>query len=125
MNKGQKEFLEKVKKTEWGEELPLFRGIFIIPQRKLHDSGYKMMYVVGHTDYNEDKKDFDYYMLATYSDVIDFAPIFDKYIKGNFEMCDLHLDINKSGIIHIWTHSSKKLKCTCSHISSCSFEVEN
>lgn len=123
MNKGQKEFLEKANKTKFGEELPLFKGIFIIPQIQLHDSGYRMMYVIGHTDYDEKKKDFDYYLLATYSDVIDFTPLFNKYIKGNFDMCDLHLDINKSGIIHIWTHSTKKLMCTCSHISNCSFEV--
>ena len=123
MNKGQKELLEKVIKTQFGEKLPLFKGIYIVPQRGLHDSGFRMMYVIGHTDYDEAKKDFDYYLIATYSDVIDFAPLFDRYIKGNFNMCDLHLDINKSGIIHIWTHSRKKLMCTCSHVSNCSFEI--
>lgn len=121
MNK--KELLNKVIELDYGDEIPLFKGIYIIQQRKLHESGYKMMYVIGHTEYDKDKKDWDYYLVGTYSDVVDFQPIFEKHIKGIYNVCDLHLDINKNGIIHIWTNSEKYLQCQVPFLSSCSFEI--
>lgn len=119
----KEELLEKTIEVEYGEKLPLFKGIYIIQQRKLHDSGYRMMYVIGHTDYDEELKDYKYYLVGTYSDVIDFTPIFDKWINRNYDMCDLHLDINKNGLIHIWTNSERYLKCEFPYVSNCSFEV--
>ena len=118
-----KKLLEKSIDLKFGGEYPAFKGIYIIQQRKLHDSGYRMMYVIGHTEYDEKIKDFNYYLLATYSDVIDFQPIFDKLLKKEYDMCDLHLDINRNGLIHIWTNSSKKMKCEYPHVSSCGFEI--
>lgn len=123
MNKAQKEMLNKCIELKREDKKPLFKGIYILQQRKLHDSGYRMMYVIGHTDYDKELKDFKYYLLQTYSDVIDFQPIFDKYICNNYDMCDLHLDIDKNGIIHIWTNSDKKLNCEYLYISSCTFEI--
>ena len=90
----------------------------------MHDSGFRLMNVIGHTDYDKELKDFKYYLISCCSDVIDFEPIFDKYIAGNYDMCDLHLDINKNGLIHIWTNSNKKLSCSYGlHLSNCSLEI--
>ena len=98
------------------DKLPLLGGIFIIQQKKLHDSGYRMMYVIGHTDWDYEKKDWDYYLLGQISDVVDFGNYFSKAY-----MEELHLDINKHGVIHIWSNKSK-FKCThC--LSNCIFEV--
>ena len=123
MNKASKELLDKTIKLTFGDNIPLFKRIFIIQQRKLHDSGYRMMYVIGHTEYDKDIKDFKYYLLSSCSDVIDFEPIFQNLLKRNYDMCDLHLDINKNGLIHIWTNSNKYLNCCYPFVSSCSFEI--
>lgn len=107
----QKELLEKAEIVKWDEidNVPLLTGIFIIQQRKLHDSGYRMMYVIGHTE------DFKYYLLATYSDVIVFTSFWSK-----IKLEDLHLDINRHGIIHVW--SKNKLKLTTA-LSNCDFDI--
>ena len=111
MNKEAQKLLDKAVKLKYGDEIPLFKGIYIIQQRKLHDSGYRLMYVIGHTDYDKEINDFHYYLISCCSDVIDFEPIFDKLLLRKYDMCDLHLDINKNGLIHIWTNSDKKLSC--------------
>jgi len=123
MNKSAKELLDKCINLKMDKNLPLFKGIFIIQQKKLHDSGYRMMYVIGHTEYDREKQSREYYLIGTYSDVVDFQPFWDKYIKGSNEMCDLHLDIDKNGIIHIWTNSDKHFTCYCPYVSSCILEV--
>ncbi len=119
----QKELLNKATEIGLNEKCPLFKGIYIIQQRKLHDSGYRMMYIVGHTEYDQEIDDYKYYLISSCSDVIDFQPVFDNLLKRNYDMCDLHLDINKNGLIHIWTNSEKKFKCICPWVSSCSFEI--
>ena len=58
MNKACKELLEKSIELDWGDEAPLFKGVYIIQQRRLHDSGFRMMYVIGHTEYDDKIKDF-------------------------------------------------------------------
>lgn len=117
MNKAQKELLEKAIDVGWNGKLPLFEGIYIIPQRKLHDSGFKQMYVIGHTEYNKETKEFKYYLIGTYSDVIDFVGW-----KGILKTQGLSLDINRNGIIHIWTRD-KKIKCDCPFVSNCMLEI--
>lgn len=123
MNKSAKALLDKCIKLEMDKKLPLFKGIYIIQRRELHDSGYRMMYVIGHTEYDREKQEREYYLIGTYSDVVDFQPVWDKYIKGSTEMCDLHLDIDRNGIIHIWTNSNKRFNCYCPYVSSCTLEV--
>lgn len=123
MNKKAKELLDKSIKLGTDKDLPLFKGIYIIQQRKLHNSGYRMMYVIGQTEYDVSKKEYEYYLIGTYSDVVDFQPVWSKYIKGSTEMCDLHLDIDRNGIIHIWTNSNKFFKCSCPYVSNCILEV--
>lgn len=125
MNKdiNKEELLKKAIDLGWNSEYPPFKGIYIIQQRKLHESGYRQMYVIGHTDYDATNKDYDYYLIGIYSDVVDFEPIFDKLLARNYDMCDLHLDINRNGLIHIWTNSNKKLKCDFPHVSSCRFVI--
>ena len=123
MNKAQKELLDKCINVDFNTKMPLFKGIFIIQQRKLHDSGYRMMYVIGHTDYDEKIKDFHYYLISCCSDVVDFQPPFEKYLHKEKGMCDIHLDINKNGIIHMWNNSKEHFQCCCPHVSSCTFEL--
>lgn len=123
-NKQAQELLNKAVKLKHGDEIPLFRGIYIIQERKLHDSGYRLMNVIGHTEYDEELKDYKYYLISCCSDVIDFEPIFDKLLSRKYDMCDLHLDIDKNGLIHIWTNSDKKLSCKYGlNLSSCNLEI--
>jgi len=123
-NKQTQELLNKAVELKYGDEIPLFKGIYIIQERKLHDSGYRLMNVIGHTDYDKELKDYKYYLISCCSDVIDFEPVFSKLLSGNYDMCDLHLDINKNGLIHIWTNSDKKLSCKYGlNYSSCTLEI--
>lgn len=108
MNKFQKELLEKCIKTKHDEELPLFDGIYILPTNKKHDSGYKIMYIVGH-DVKEDK----YYLLDTYCDVVNFG-----YLVR--ELKELNIDILDNGIIHCW--SNYQLIKSGFRFSSCTFD---
>lgn len=119
MNKEVKEILESAKMLSQTDENVLFNGIYIIQQRKLHDSGYRLMYVIGHTI------DFKYYIISMCSDVIDFEPTFSRLINKNYDMCDLHLDINRNGIIHIWTNSGKLFNARYFNISNSTLEVVN
>lgn len=124
MNKKAQELLNKAIKLDYRDEIPLFKGIYIIQERKLHDSGFRLMNVIGHTDYDEELKDFKYYLISCCSDVIDFEPIFDKLLVKKYDMCDLHLDIDKNGLIHIWTKSNKKLSCKYGlNLSNCGLEI--
>lgn len=124
-NKQAQELLNKAVKLKYGDEIPLFKGIYIIQERKLHDSGYRLMNVIGHTEYDKELKDFKYYLISRCSDVIDFESIFDKLLLArNYDMCDLHLDIDKNGLIHIWTNSDKRLRCKYGiNLSSCTLEI--
>ena len=122
MNK--EELLNKAKKVDYNN-LPLLKGIYIIQQRKLHDSGFRLMYVIGHSEYKKDIEDFEYYMLSCCSDVVDFGPVFNKLLNRNYDMCDLHLDINKNGLIHIWTNSVKYLITDWLNLSNCTIRIVN
>lgn len=122
MNKN--ELLNKTKIVEIND-LPLLKGIYIIQQRKLHDSGYRLMYIIGHSEYKKDIKDFEYYMLSCCSDVVDFEPVFNNLLQRNYDMSDLHLDINKNGLIHIWTNSEKYLITDYYNLSNCSLTIVN
>lgn len=124
MNKEAQKLLDKAIQLKYGDDIPLFKGIYIIQKRKLHDSGYRLMYVIGHTEYSKELGDFNYYLISCCSDVIDFEPIFNKLLARNYDMCDLHLDIDKNGLIHIWTNSDKKLSCKYGlHLSNCGLEI--
>jgi hypothetical protein len=122
MNK--EELLNKAKEIDYNN-LPLLKGIYIIQQRRLHDSGFRLMYIIGHSEYKKDIKDFEYYMISCCSDVVDFEPIFSKLLNRNYDMCDLHLDINKNGLIHIWTNSDKWLITDYLNLSNCTIRIAN
>ena len=109
MNKFQKELLDKCIKTEVTEELPLLDHIYILPTTRKHDSGYKIMYIVG-ANSKEDK----HYLLDTYCDVLDIGE-FMSLAK------DIHIDIHDNGIIHIW--SNYQLFRSVFRVSSCTFEM--
>ena len=109
MNKFQKELLEKCKHIGIDEEVPLLDGIYVLPTTRKHDSGYKIMYIVGYAD-NE------YYLLDQICDVVDFENLFvyEKTIK------DLHLDIHDNGVINLWSnHQQMK---SMFRVSSCTFD---
>jgi hypothetical protein len=123
-NKQAQELLNKAVKLKQGEKIPLFKGIYIIQERKLHNSGYRLMNIIGHTEYDKELNDYKYYLISCCSDVIDFEPIFNKLLEKNYDMCDLHLDINKNGLIHIWTNSDKKISCKYGlNLSACGLEI--
>lgn len=101
MNKEKKALLEKcedmTKFCLYTNDIPLLGGIYIVPTRYKHPSGYKIMYIVGHTPriYEEEKL----YLLSTVCDVVDF----DSWLDG-VRIKDLHVDITMGGIIHIWSN---------------------
>lgn len=108
MNKFQKELLEKCKNVEFKEEIPLLDDIYILPTQRKHNSGYKIMYIVG---LSRDKD--EYYLLDTYCDVVNFGYL-KHYIK------ELNIDILDNGIIHCWNNYQKmenSFRC-----SSCTFD---
>jgi hypothetical protein len=94
MNKKQQEMIEKAERVnlEVLREIE-FDTVYILPQNKKHESGYKMMYVIGCKDNTE-------YLIATYSDVIDF-----NYF--NPKAGDLHMDIEDNGIMRFWSNNYK------------------
>lgn len=116
MNKEKKALLEKCIDMRMGalSELPI-GGLYIIPTQYKHDSGYKIMYVVGHSPrglYEEEKL----YLLSMGSDVVSFESwVSDIPIK------DLNMDISPGGIIHIWSFT-QNMKCRF-NCSNCQFEM--
>lgn len=116
MNKEKQALLNKCVKLPFNEKMPIFGGIYIIPTQYKHDSGYKIMYIVGHTPW-EFKKTPTYYLIDTCCDVVDFGQILN--LSPTIE--DLHIDITTGGVIHVWSNSQNMkaiFKC-----SSCSFEM--
>lgn len=108
MNKFQKELLDKCKKVKNSDKLPLLDDIYILPTTKKHDSGYKIMYIVG-----LERKTNTYYLLDTYCDVVNFG-----YLKRYLR--ELNVDILDNGIIHFWSNYQKiesEFRC-----SSCTFD---
>ena len=108
MTKYQKELLVKCDGVNITQELPLFDDIYILPTEKKHDSGFKIMYVVGKVRENE-----QYYLLDTYCDVINLGFLI-KTIK------EVNIDIEHHGIIHLW--SNYQLFKSGYRVSSCTFE---
>ena len=49
MNKQQKALIEKCIRVNMWDEVPLLDEICILPTNDVHDSGYKIMYVIGST----------------------------------------------------------------------------
>lgn len=111
MNKFQKELLEKCKHIGIDEEVPLLDGIYILPTTRKHDSGYKIMYIVGYTRNNE------YYLLDQICDVVDF----EKNFMSSKPINDLHLDIHDNGVIHLWSNHQKMKSIF--RVSSCTFDL--
>ena len=108
MTKYQKEFLDKCIITDISAELPLFDDIYILPTNKKHDSGYKIMYIVGGVH-----KTNKYYLLDTYCDVVNLG-----YFKSSLK--NVNIDIKDNGIIHLW-NNYQLFRCEF-RVSSCTFE---
>ena len=96
----KKELLNKCEKYDRTKKI-LIKGLFIIQENKLHDSGYKLMSVIGHTEYDENINDFHYYLLSNCcSDVIN---LYGNLYNNGKDIKQINIDINKNGIIHIWS----------------------
>ena len=109
MNKFQKEILDKCEKVKFDDELPLLDMLYILPTQRKHDSGYKIMYIVGINCKKE-----KYYLLDTYCDVVDLG-----YFYNNVK--DLHIDIKENGIIRLW--SNRQLFKSEFRVSCCTFDM--
>jgi hypothetical protein len=89
----------------------LIDGIYILPTRRKHDSGYKVMEIIVHTV--DDK----FYNIDTICDVVDFESYWN-----NIKISDLHIDIDpNNNLIHLW--SFKQYFKVIHNMSNCSFEV--
>lgn len=109
MNKFQKELLEKCKNVKLFDEVPLLDDIYILPTNRKHDSGYKIMNIVGLSR----EKD-EYYLLDTYCDVVNFGDL-TKYLK------EINIDIYENGIIHCW-NNYQQFESNF-RVSSCTFDL--
>ena len=111
MNKNQIRLLEQCEKISWQDEAPSLDEIYIIPTKAKHESGYKIMKVVGYCDETE-----KCYLLDQCCDVINFG-MFRSIIHN------INVDIEEDGIIKVWSYHHR-FKST-SRLSNCSFEVES
>lgn len=109
MNKKQRELLDKCKQIRHFEQVAPLDDIFILPTRRNHDSGYKIMYVVG---YNREEN--KHYLLDVYCDVINLG-YFTQQLR------DVNIDIPEDGIIHFWSNKSKFINQH--RVSSCTFDA--
>lgn len=115
MNKVQKEMLEKCvnANTLDLEKIPLFDYIYMLPTNKKHDSGYKLMYVIGCVVDLKTKKE-KLYLLDQYCDILNFG----NYLSENHP---IKIDVIENNIIRFF-NNAYKFKCTynCSH---CCFDM--
>ena len=109
MNKFQKALLDKCISTKILDELPLLEHIYILPTTRKHDSGWKIMYIVGASE-----KWQKYYLLDTYCDVVNIGDLVNE-TKG------INIDIAENGIIHLW--SNYQLFKSNFRVSSCGFDM--
>ena len=109
MNKYQKELLDKCKEVKFDEEIPLLDDIYILPTNRRHESGYKIMYIIGFIRATK-----QYYLLDRICDVVNFGE-FQQFMRG------INVDIANNGIIHFWSNYEKfksEYKISC-----CTFEM--
>ncbi len=79
-----------VPKRKWDEELEDVRGVFVIPNRKKHDSGWRCMDFVA-----EVGEDLQLVRFGGYTDAVTFH-------GSNFHMdCEM-----ASGLVHIWNRNT-------------------
>lgn len=109
MNKKQNEFLEKCERVGICDKVPPLDEIFILPTNKRHDSGYKIMNIVGY-EYKTKK----YYLLDTWCDVVNLGGYFSKE-----DISNINIDIAENGIIRLW--NDKQRFISWSRVSSCGF----
>lgn len=104
MNKKELIKQAKLNRHPCAKDLKIIR---IIPRRKLHESGYKMMYVIG-LDYN-----YKPYMISSRTDSIDFT---NYHTKQPFH--GIQMDIDNEGVISLWSinNSFRTMDYECSTI---------
>ncbi len=93
------------------ETIPLLDFIYIIPTKELHDSGYRIMKIIGETKDNSFRK-----QIATFSDVLHIG----NFINQNSELINMDIEpIN--GIIRFFTFHGYKIKVDTHGVSDFSF----
>lgn len=85
-----------------------FDYLYIIPTRRKHDSGYKIMEIYGEVNNK-------LYCLSKCSDVVDFE-------KANFNYGDFSwfasFDMPEYNVIRIFARDNRKFRCIYKHLSS-------
>lgn len=108
MNKLKEKLLNAPYLSE--EDNMLFDYLYIIQDRKKHESGYNMMHIVGCNVNGETMK---YYKLSDISDVIDIDEInFNSQTKISF-------DIPEYNVLRLFLHTTdRKFKVSYLHCST-------
>lgn len=115
LNKAKQELLDKCIKTKYNEKLPNFNGIYIIQTNLKHESGYKIMYIIGHTSFKKEGE-IKYYLIDKMCDVVEIDNLLNQC-----NIKELKFDITTSGIIHMWcNYNLLKVIFRC---SNCTFEL--
>lgn len=96
MKRIKKELL-KVEKEKKFIEIPLLDYIYVIPTKRIHDSGYMEMEIIGVNEEGYKKK------LATYCDVLDAC----KIITNKKQLCTISMDIPEYGVLRFFSHENK------------------
>lgn len=109
LSKDKQSSIDECIEVGFMESTVVFRMIEIIPTSLVHESGYKILYIIG---YGIDGKK---YLLDKYCDVIDI----DNW-ASKINDVRISIDITKSGIIRIWGN----IHFNSTHrLSTCSFDM--
>lgn len=85
--------------ADFFEEIPLLQELLIIPTNEIHDSGYRIMTIIGIDDSIEYRKQID-----VGCDVVHFE---DYFQKSNGL---LRMDLLDNGIFHLFVTGKSKIK---------------
>lgn len=111
MGKYKNELLNLPEEKMFNSDLPLMDFIYLIPERRLHDSGYHYITIVcGNIE--------GYKKILSYSDVVDIERIFDT--REHFYK--ISMDVPDCGVIRLFSHSYR-FKINHYGISTFSFNL--
>lgn len=118
MTKKELRTLEKEKYLD-EKNIPILDEIYVIIEKRKHDSGYQMYSIFG-TRYNRETKERDYAKcLIDYCDVINIAPTFVKNLYDDCYYNLISIDSNEMGVFRFFSTSSKigfKITMLCSTV---------
>ena len=106
------ELLQVENQSFLNREIPLLDYFYIIPTKRKHSSGYKIMEIIGVNEKLEYKK-----KLATFSDVVDIAEIF----SDRHDYFTVSIDSPDYGVLRVF---SINFKFKVQHFGISSFVVD-